>query len=142
MDCSTACRGWGTTVPIRLIVDVRCLQDPNYALRGIGQHVRSLLQYRTMDAATARFHLIGVRDRDLPPLAAEDSELFEDIRTTAYDIGGSPTAFLSPSPMTHSPLPFARLMMQKDVYRAAIIHDFIPYERLMPLFPVRSVYCR
>lgn len=111
------------------MVDVRCLQDPNYALRGIGQHVRTLLQYRTMDAAaTARFRLIGVRDRDLPPLAAEDRELFEEIRTTAYDIGGSPTAFLSPSPMTHSPLPFARLMMRDEIFRAAIVFDFIPHD--------------
>ncbi len=111
------------------MVDVRCLQDPNYALRGIGQHVRSLLQYRTMDAAaTARFRLIGVRDRDLPPLAAEDRELFDEIRTTAYDTGGSPKAFLSPSPMTHSPLPFARLMMRDEIFRAAVVYDFIPHD--------------
>jgi glycosyltransferase involved in cell wall biosynthesis len=114
---------------MRLIVDVRCLQDPNYGLRGVGQHVRTLLRYRRKDpAATLRFRLIGVRDRDLPPLTAEDRELFEEVRTTAYEICGSPTGFLSTSPMTHSPLPLARLMMRDDIFRAAIIYDFIPHD--------------
>lgn len=117
---------------IRVVVDGRCLQDPHYATRGIGQHVRALLRNRQRHGGSDLF-LTAVLDRDLPPLNSEDSELFDERRTTAYLPGtylpsGETRAFLSPSPMTHSPLPMARLLMRPDVRCAAIVYDFIPHD--------------
>lgn len=117
---------------IRIVVDGRCLQDPHYATRGIGQHVRALLRSRERHGGSDLF-LTAVLDRDLPPLNSEDSELFDERRTTAYLPGaylpgGEARAFLSPSPMTHSPLPMARLLMRPDVRCAAIVYDFIPHD--------------
>lgn len=112
---------------IRIVVDGRCLQDPNYATRGIGQHVRVLLRSRQRHGGSGLL-LTAVLDRDLPPLDREDSGLFDERRTTAYLRGGEACAFLSPSPMTHSPLPMARLLMRPDVRCAAIVYDFIPHD--------------
>lgn len=112
---------------IRIVVDGRCLQDPNYTTRGIGQHVRALLRSRHRYGGSDLL-LTAVFDRDLSPLSREDSELFDDRRTTAYLPAGESCAFLSASPMTHSPLPMARLLMRPDVRCAAIVYDFIPYD--------------
>lgn len=113
---------------IRIVVDGRCLQDPHYATRGIGQHVRALLRSRHRCGGDDLF-LTAVLDRDLPRLSREDSDLFDDRRTTAYMPGGESCAFLSTSPMTHSPLPMARLLMRPDVRCAAIVYDFIPHDK-------------
>jgi glycosyltransferase involved in cell wall biosynthesis len=115
-------------VTIRVIVDGRCLQDPDYATRGVGQHVRALLRHRYRQSVDD-LHLIAVLDRGLPPLTADDRALFEHTRTTAYVPPAERCLFLSTSPMTHSPLPMARLLMRPDVRRAALVYDFIPHDR-------------
>ena len=113
---------------IRVVVDGRCLQDLDYATRGVGQHVRALLRYRRRQSL-GDLHLTALLDRALPPLTAEDRALFEEKRTTAYVPAGERCVFLSTSPMTHSPLPMARLLMRPDVRRVALAYDFIPYDR-------------
>ena len=44
-------------------VDVRCLQDPNYAERGVGRHALALLR-----GAPHAVTLVGVGDLKLPPV--------------------------------------------------------------------------
>ncbi|MBK8210549.1 MAG: glycosyltransferase [Rhodospirillales bacterium] len=111
-----------------MIVDGRCLQDPNYAIRGVGQHVRALLRYRHRQPMGSSWHLTAVLDRELPPLSRADEELFDQLRMTAYLPSAQRSVFLSTSPMTHSPLPLARLLMRPDIPRAAIVYDFIPHD--------------
>lgn len=113
---------------IRMIVDGRCLQDPNYATRGVGQHVRALLRYRHRQPMGSGWHLTAVLDRELPPLSRADEDLFDGRGTTAYLPSGQRCVFLSTSPMTHSPLPVAQLLMRPDIPRAAIVYDFIPHD--------------
>lgn len=112
---------------LQFIADARCLQDPNYSTRGVGQHVRALLRYRRREVGDA-LHITGILDRQLPPLSCEDRLLFEDLHTTAYSPRRLRWTFLSTSPMTHSPLPMAQLLIRPDFKRAALVYDFIPHD--------------
>ena len=49
-----------------IILDPRCLQDANYARRGIGRHALALLRH-----APRGLRLTGLVDDTLPPLLAE-----------------------------------------------------------------------
>jgi glycosyltransferase involved in cell wall biosynthesis len=113
----------------QLIVDARALQDPDYSLRGIGQHARCLLTHGRSDPAVRhRFRFVAVTDADLPPLSAPDRALFDEHRITAYPAPGSDARFLSLSPMTHSPLPFAQLLGRSSARPLALVYDFIPLQ--------------
>lgn len=108
-----------------LIVDARCLQDPAYRTRGIGQHAESLLRHRPAGVAGS---LVGVLDPTLPPLMPSAAALFDRLQWTAYAEPPDGGWFLSLSPMTHDPLRVARALMRPGRRRAAIIYDFIPHD--------------
>ena len=100
---------------ILLIVDARCLQDSAFALRGVGVHAAALLAAGCARADVARrFRFVALTDPKLPSLAPKYRAFFAEIRTTAYLPNGRPgrVVFFSPSPMTHSPIPIARLLLQ------------------------------
>lgn len=111
----------------RVVLDLRCLQDPNYARRGIGRHALALLHHAPHAA-----RLVGLIDNTLPPLPAEVRELVAMVHGNAYAArwgGGAscePTCFVMPSPMTHDPIFVARLLSDATLLRAAVVHDFIP----------------
>ncbi len=116
---------------MRIIIDLRCLQDPDYATRGIGQHARGIIAHRP--PATT---LIGLADPRLPPLPMEIIESLDATRPNGYfDDPPAGTVFLNPSPMTADPLFVARLLQDERIAKAAIIHDFIPLD-------LREVYLR
>lgn len=119
-----------------VIVDARCLQDPAYRERGIGQHAESLLRHRPKGRTTGP--LIGVLDPALPPLPLGTANLFDRLHWTAYPGPTDNGLFLSLSPMTHSPLRIAPLLMQSGRQRAAIIYDFIPHEMPEAYLPSTS----
>ena len=109
-------------------VDVRCLQDQNYAERGVGRHAISLLH-----GAPSSVRLIGISDPTFPPLRADAEALLHRVCPTAYAAitssrsDGRPlSAFVSLSPMTHDPLFTARLAGDASLLRAAAVYDFIP----------------
>ncbi|WP_169747417.1 glycosyltransferase [Belnapia moabensis] len=111
-----------------MIVDARCLQDPAYRERGIGQHAESLLRNRPSGPETGP--LIGVTDPKLPPPLPRAAALFDRLVSNAYaasslGVGGW---FINLSPMTHDPLWVARLLTRPGHKRAAIIYDFIPHD--------------
>jgi glycosyltransferase involved in cell wall biosynthesis len=109
-----------------VFVDARCLQDPAYRERGIGQHAESLLRHRPKGNAGAA--VVAVLDPALPPLLPRLAALFDRLQWTAYP---GPTAgglVLSLSPMTHDPLRFAPLLTRAGCQRAAIVYDFIPHD--------------
>jgi glycosyltransferase involved in cell wall biosynthesis len=115
---------------IFLIVDARCLQDTSFAPRGVGQHAASLLAAGCARADVARrFHFVALTDPTLPPLEPKYRAFFAEIRTTAYlPNGPGRVVFFSPSPMTHSPMPIARLLLQPGTFCAAVVLDFIPHD--------------
>jgi len=109
-----------------VIVDARCLQDPAYRERGIGQHAESLLRHRPK--CKARGPVIAVLDPALPPLLPQTAALFDRLQWTAYPEPNNGGLFLSLSPMTHDPLRVAPLLTQPGRQRAAIVYDFIPHD--------------
>lgn len=129
---------------ISLVIDLRCLQDPRYADRGIGRHVASLLRNRP-DRQSVR--LIGLLDPKLPPLTDEAGDILDDVVGNAYAavrlLGNSPAGIISMSPMTHAPEFSALLITNPQLVRAAIVYDFIPWrlpERYLPTAASRLSY--
>src|SRR4051812_37009546 len=88
-----------------VVLDLRCLQDPHYAPRGVGRHVLALLRH-----APASFRLVGLIDEALPPLLPDAREAMAAVYPNAYAASGSgtpsrpPACVVLPSPMTHDPL--------------------------------------
>jgi glycosyltransferase involved in cell wall biosynthesis len=127
-----------------IVFDIRCLQDPNYAERGVGRHARGLLRHAMRLNGLRR---IGLVDAALPPLAPDLRELVHDTAPNAYAAmalsGFKPGCFVSLSPMTHDPLWTARLMGDARWMRASIVYDFIPRlepDRYLPTGALRLQY--
>ena len=110
-----------------LLIDVRCLQDPNYAPRGIGRHALALLQHARETPAIAACRLVGLIDPALPALIEPARHLLEAVQPTASS-GANPVAFIQLSPMTHDPLFVGRLLTDPAIPSAAVIYDFIPLD--------------
>ena len=110
-----------------VVLDLRCLQDPNYARRGVGRHALALLRHAPPD-----LRLVGLVDTSLPALLPEarDAVAVTGVNAYAASPAGAaprrPACFVMLSPMTHDPLFVARLLSDPTVLRAAVVHDFIP----------------
>lgn len=106
------------------LLDVRCLQDPDYARRGVGRHTLALLRQ-----APAGVRLEGLADPNLPPLIEEARALLTRVHFNAYaaTCAETPSLFVALSPMTHDPLFAARILSDERVIRIAVVYDFIPY---------------
>ncbi len=105
-------------MPARLIIDLRCLQDPNYAERGIGGHARAIV-------TRAPGPFIGIIDPKLPPLQDEIAALpAEFLSPEAAFAPGS--AFLNPAPMIPDQNYIAPLLLNVAITKAACVFDFIP----------------
>ena len=113
---------------MEIYVDLRCLQDDNYARRGIGYHSSVLLGCR-QDFLPSGSKLIGLIDSEMPPLATDLVSLVDETKTTFADAKLSEAAaFIELSPMTHDPNKAARLVGNPRVFSATIIYDFIPLD--------------
>src|SRR5690348_6248628 len=103
-----------------IIFDMRCLQDGDYAARGVGRHARGLLRHATQLAGV---RLVGLIDAELPPLVPDLQKLLHDSVSNAYAAvaksGFRPGCFVSPSPMTHDPLWTSRLTSDTRWIRAS-----------------------
>jgi glycosyltransferase involved in cell wall biosynthesis len=119
-----------------VVVDLRCLQDPSYAGRGVGRHALALLRH-----APACLQLVGLTDPSLPTLSPEVRDTVGAINMNAYAASfagtdrSAPACFVMMSPMTHDPLFVARLLCSPTLLRAAVVYDFIPRrhpERYLP----------
>jgi glycosyltransferase involved in cell wall biosynthesis len=116
--------------PPDVLIDARCLQDPDYATRGIGRHSTALLEGARASPTIARgARLIALHDPALPPLSPRHRAVFDAFRTTAYTGALTrPVWFLQLSPMTHDPLFVARLLHHAAPLTAAVVYDFIPLD--------------
>lgn len=109
------------------LIDVRCLQDPAYATRGIGRHAGALLAHAR--AALPGVRLIGIADRRLPPLEAAPRAHLDELRHSAYTGAlHAPAVHVQLSPMTHDPLFTARLLLHPAIPAACALYDFIPLD--------------
>jgi glycosyltransferase involved in cell wall biosynthesis len=107
-------------------IDARCLQDPDYAGRGVGRHATGLLSHapRHVDRP-----LVALVDPLMPPLDARVRALFAAVRPNAQAAElRQPACFVQPSPMTHDPLFVAHLLLSRGTLKASVVHDFIPWE--------------
>jgi glycosyltransferase involved in cell wall biosynthesis len=117
---------------LSIVLDLRCLQDPVFATRGVGRHALALLRY-----APSYMRLVGLVDETLPPLLPEARAAVDQIHGNAYAASqtGAPAAFVMLSPMTHDPIFVARLLSDPTLLRVAVVYDFIPYrwaDRYLP----------
>lgn len=109
----------------QLLVDARCFQEPVYASRGIGLHLATMLA-----AAPARdFWISLLFDPNLPAPDPDLASLGDEATMTAYQASRSAGVFLQPAPFAFPPHPIARILTAGQRRTAAIVLDFIPYDR-------------
>jgi glycosyltransferase involved in cell wall biosynthesis len=127
---------------MRILADVRCLQDPRFATRGIGSHATSLLRGLRVMGDDVR--IVGLFDPQLGPLDAAHAALCDEVRPAfVRDNAVTPAVFLELSPLTHDTLLPARLLDRVNVMPAAVIYDFIPLaepDRYLPDAAARHGY--
>jgi glycosyltransferase involved in cell wall biosynthesis len=112
----------------RIYVDARCLQDPRFRDRGVGQHVSNVLAgAHTFAPAGMSLHLIACVDRSLAPLTTTVEGLFRSEQALSVPLEGGST-LLQLSPMTHSPHPLRNALENPTIRTVAIVYDFIPLE--------------
>jgi glycosyltransferase involved in cell wall biosynthesis len=108
--------------------DLRCLQDEDYRVRGIGQHFTALLRTREQ-SAFSRWKTIGLVDPLAPKLPAEYAALVDEVSGSANACcNGAPAVFIDGTPMTHDTRLSLRFENHPSFFRAAVIYDFIPLD--------------
>lgn len=113
---------------LRAFLDLRCLQDPHYADRGIGRHVESLLR-RAVTHLGDRLRLIGLTDPGRGPVPDRIRALVPDIRTGFnVPLAGEQAIFVGLSPMTADPRSTFPFLGHPRVHAAAVVYDFIPLD--------------
>ena len=113
---------------MQIYVDLRCLQDENYAFRGVGFHSAVLLR-NSRRYWGAECELVGLIDANMGEIPFAYKGLVDRTQTVfAADRPSEPAAFVQLSPMTHDPLKVARLVGQPNVLSCAIVYDFIPLD--------------
>ncbi len=111
-----------------IYADLRCLQDPVYARRGIGHHTAAVLGGRGRGRC-ASWKLVGLVDETLGALPAEHRALVDDVsRSRNPSIPRAGAVFLDFSPMTHDPRFGIRFAAHPGFLKAAVIYDFIPFD--------------
>lgn len=119
----------------KFYVDARCLQDPNYAYRGVGFHTKALLQHAKIFFNDA-IELHGLLEPSLPELSEEHRDLFNHVQYSRGDLESfKDTIFIEPSPLTHNQGNYARFICKENVFTYAIIYDFIPFIKGGYYFP-------
>lgn len=109
-----------------VLVDLRCLQDPLYADRGIGSHAGFLIDV-LRERSAGRLRIVGLVDPVAPPLHAAAAEACDEVRGAfVADALDSHPVFLALSPMTHDTTLPARLLDRPGIRSAAVVYDFIP----------------
>lgn len=118
------------TAPADILIDARVLQDKEYARRGIGRLTSNLVAAaRAAVPALAAARFLALVDPTMLPLSPAHRALFDAEQSTARPVLlRHPAWFIEPSPMTHDPLFVARLLAEADLFAAAVVHDFIPYD--------------
>ena len=108
-----------------IYADLRCLQDPGFARRGIGSHAAFLLA-----AARSLRHgavtIVGLADASLGSPPTEVAALCDHVQYSFAPRCGEPAVFLWLSPMTHDTRLVARFFDRPEILPCAVVYDFIP----------------
>lgn len=125
---------------MRLYADLRCLQDPNYAFRGIGRICSALLR-GARQTLSAPVEIVGLLDEQLPALPDEYRGLV-DVCQFCWTPQPSRTTdlFFQPSPMTHDAALLAPLLGRSRLHACAFVHDFIPLDWPEHYLPTPASY--
>jgi glycosyltransferase involved in cell wall biosynthesis len=111
-----------------IYIDLRCLQDYNYRVRGIGQHLTALLRTRSRSALSS-VKTIGLIQTQAPSLPAECSSLVDEVTASLNpSFTGSPVVFIDGTPMSHDTRFSLRFVGNPNVLTAAVVYDFIPLD--------------
>jgi glycosyltransferase involved in cell wall biosynthesis len=105
--------------------DIRCLQDPGFARRGIGSHAAFLLA-AARGLRHGRATVIGLADPSLAPPPPEVAALCDEVQESFAPRSAAPGVFLWLSPMTHDSRPVARFFDRPAILPCAVVYDFIP----------------
>jgi glycosyltransferase involved in cell wall biosynthesis len=103
---------------LRVVVDCRALQDPDYATKGIGQHTLHIL------SCLRGVGIVGITERMLPAPRADAADFIDSFTETfpAADV------YVNPSPLTHDTAYFV-MARRHGMRTAAVVHDFIPFRQ-------------
>jgi glycosyltransferase involved in cell wall biosynthesis len=113
---------------MQILADVRSLQDPSYAARGIGSHAAFVLRW-LRGCRVASGGIVGLVDPKLGPLSAENAALCDEFRPAfVCNRIDEPSMFLSLSPLTHNSLVQSQLLHRPHILPIAVVYDFIPME--------------
>ncbi len=114
-----------------LIIDMRCLQDPAEAERGIAAHAGAVVRLARQVSAWARAaRIVGLIDPRMPALPADIAARADEIRSNAYMPSPPPgSLLLNPSPMAPDQDVLGRLLLDPRIAKAAIVYDFIPLDQ-------------
>ena len=113
---------------MQILADIRSLQDPSYAGRGIGSHAAFVLRW-LRNCRVARGGIVGLIDPNLGPLSAKNAALCDEIRPAfVCNRIDQPSMFLSLSPLTHNSLVQSQLLHRAHILPIAVVYDFIPLE--------------
>lgn len=105
--------------------DIRALQDPGFARRGIGSHAAFILgAARGLQRGGAT--IVGLADPGLPVPPADVTALCDEVRWSFAPRPGDAGLFLALSPMTHDSRPSARFHDRQGILTCAVVYDFIP----------------
>src|SRR5450631_2388813 len=108
-----------------LYVDLRCLQDYNYRIRGIGHHLAALLRARTQ-SDFSNWKTVGLTDPRAPQLPYECSSLVDEVSSSLNPCcGGALAVFIDGTPMTHGTRFSIRFVGNPAFHSVAVVYDFI-----------------
>ena len=108
---------------MRIVVDVRALQDDEYSSKGIGQHtlyIASIL--RSIEGAK----LAPLPDPMFKPMRKGAEALFDLAGSWIDTIEGD--VYINPSPLTHDTSAITSAV-RKGMRTGAVVHDFIPFRQ-------------
>ena len=111
-----------------IYADLRCLQDYNYRIRGIGHHVSALIRTRKHNGL-ANCKLIGLTNPEAPRLPDEYCAFVDEVTCSLNPVStDAPAVFIDGTPMTHDPRFSLRFLARPEFLTAAVIYDFIPLD--------------
>lgn len=113
-------------IPPVIVFDARCLQDPAFRHRGVGQHASVLVRGARPHFAPASPRLVALVSPHLPELLPEFVALFDQVTQDLGDLDAPGGWFVQLSPLTHSALPLASVLRRADLLKATLFYDAIP----------------
>lgn len=111
-----------------IYADLRCLQQDEYRIRGIGHHVAALLRTREQSACST-WKMIGLTDPQSPQLPSALAALVDEVTCSVNPCNHrAPAVFIDGTPMTHDTRFSLRFLNDPAFFRTAVLHDFIPLD--------------